>query len=289
MNCDVAHNRKRNGMFIAAFAAMLTVTAVATPLSAAPIPLSSPSYSYADIADLALGSPLVAGVEVVKAERLKGELAPGLQPGFARFLITAGTKMLLRGADGMPGVITYLVDVPLDAKGRAPTLKKVRVIVLAERVVGRPQEIRLSSPHSQIAWTPEIESKLRAILTESVDGKAPPRVTGITGAFYSPGAIAGESESQIFLATADKRPISLSVLRRPGEQTQWSVATGEIVDDSATIPQRDTLIWYRLACFLPKRIPAKALAQLSDGDAQAVQQDYIFVLEQLGACNRTIR
>ncbi|RVT91249.1 hypothetical protein EOD43_17215 [Sphingomonas crocodyli] len=276
-------------MFIAAFAAMLTVTAVATPLSAAPIPLSSPSYSYADIADLALGSPLVAGVEVVKAERLKGELAPGLQPGFARFLITAGTKMLLRGADGMPGVITYLVDVPLDAKGRAPTLKKVRVIVLAERVVGRPQEIRLSSPHSQIAWTPEIESKLRAILTESVDGKAPPRVTGITGAFYSPGAIAGESESQIFLATADKRPISLSVLRRPGEQTQWSVATGEIVDDSATIPQRDTLIWYRLACFLPKRIPAKALAQLSDGDAQAVQQDYIFVLEQLGACNRTIR
>ena len=79
------------------------------------------------------------------------------------------------------------------------------------------------------------------------------------------------------------------MLRRPGEQTQWSVATGEIVDDSATIPQRDTLIWYRLACFLPRRIPAKALNQLADSDAQAVQQDYIFVLEQLGACTRTIR
>ena len=101
--------------------------------------------------------------------------------------------MLLRGADGMPGDITYLSDVPLDAKGRVPTLKKIRVIVLAERVIGRPQEIRLSSPHSQIAWTPEIESRLRSILTESVGGKAPPRVTGITSAFYSPGAIAGES------------------------------------------------------------------------------------------------
>ena len=180
-------------MTLAGVAALLTVTIAATPLSAAQIPLPAPTYTYADLADLALGSPLVAGVEITKAERLKGELAPGLQPGFARFLISASTKMLLRGADGMPGDITYLSDVPLDAKGRVPTLKKIRVIVLAERVIGRPQEIRLSSPHSQIAWTPEIESRLRSILTESVGGKAPPRVTGITSAFYSPGAIAGES------------------------------------------------------------------------------------------------
>ncbi|KKC26453.1 hypothetical protein WP12_08730 [Sphingomonas sp. SRS2] len=246
------------------------------------------ALSYADIADLALPAQLVAGVTIAKAERLKGDLAPGLAADKARFLIQANTAMLLRGADGMPGVISYIVDVPLDAKGKPPKLKKSRFILFADRVAGRPQEIRLTSPYSQLDWTPANESRLRAILTEASAASSPPHVTGIGNAFHVPGAIPGESESQIFLTTRDNRPISLSVLRRPGEQPAWSVALGEMVDDSATTPARDSLLWYRLACFLPPRLPAKSVAALSEGDAAAVRIDYRYVLEQLGACERTI-
>ena len=98
--------RRRNltfGMMLAYTSCALL--APATRLDAAPAvsTVENRAYSYADLADLALTAQLVAGVTVTKAERLKGELAPGLAPDHARFLVEAATGMLLRGADGMPG------------------------------------------------------------------------------------------------------------------------------------------------------------------------------------------
>ncbi|ATE67294.1 hypothetical protein COO09_00965 [Rhizorhabdus dicambivorans] len=245
-------------------------------------------FSYADLADLALSAQVVTGVTVIKAERLKGELAPGLAAGNARFLIQAQTGMLLRGADGLPGVISYIVDVPLDGKGKAPKLKKARFILFANRVQGRSLEVRLTSPYSQLDWTQTTESTLRSLLTEASAASAPPFITGVGNAFHVPGAIPGESESQIFLTTPDNRPISLSVLRRPGEQPQFAVALGEMVDDSAKAPPRNSLLWYRLACFLPQRLPGTSIAALSATDGEAVRRDYQFVLGQLGPCGRLI-
>jgi hypothetical protein len=240
------------------------------------------------MADLALHADIVAGVTVVKAERLKGDLAPGLAPDRARFLIQAATGMLLHGANGMPGAISYIVDVPLTAGGKPPKLKTARFILIANRVTDRPQEVRLTSPYSQLDWTQANESQLRAILTEATAGSAPPPVTGIGNAFYVPGAVPGESESQIFLTTTDNRPISLSILRRPGEQPQWGVALGDIIDETARAPAHDSLLWYRLACFLPQRLPGRAVAALSESNASAVRDDYRYVLDQLGSCGRTI-
>lgn len=283
---------RRNRFFGTIFALVLFGTSA--PLGAAPA--ASPAaivgnrdYSYSDLADLALPAQLIAGVTVTKAQRLRGELAPGLAPGHARFLVQAATAMLLRGADGMAGAISYIVDLPLDAKGKAPKLKKARFLLIADRVAGRPQEVRLTSPYSQLAWTQPNESRLRAILTEATARNAPPPVTGIGNAFFVPGAIPGESESQIFLTTPDNRPISLSILRRPGEQPQWAVALSEMIDENARAPTPDTLLWYRLACFLPARLPGRAIAALSESDASAVRADYKLVIDQLGPCGRTIQ
>lgn len=262
----------------------------ALPAFAAPLPPTAgiAALSYSDLADLALTGQIVAGVTVAKAERLKGELAPGLTPGKARFLIEATTGMLLRGSDGMPGAVSYIVDVPLDAKGKAPKLKKKRFIVIANRVPSRPLEIRLTSPYSSLDWTQFNESRLRSILTEATSESSRLIITGVGNAFYVPGAIPGESESQIFLTTSDNRPISLTILRRPGEQPQWAVALGDMIDDNAKAPPRETLLWYRLACFLPQRLPGRAIAALSENYANAVREDYRLVLTQLGACGRTI-
>ncbi|MFN3436010.1 MAG: hypothetical protein ACK4ZY_16650, partial [Sphingomonas sp.] len=86
--------------------------------------------------------------------------------------------------------------------------------------------------------------------------------------------------------TANGAPISLSILRRPGEQKRWAVALGEIVDDAAAAPQRDTLLWYRLACGLPRALPATSLADAEPENAAAAREDYRFVLDQLGPCRR---
>jgi hypothetical protein len=288
------HNFRRiavSGMIFAYMsgAAALTLCQAA---ETAPPPVATiaatPSLSYSDTADLALAAQVVAGLEVVEAERLKGELAPGLAPGFARFLINANVQMLLKGADGMAGAVSYVADVPLDAKGKAPKLKKMRFLAIASRVPNKPQVIALTSPYSHLAWTQNSESRLRAILGEASKNPPPPRITGVGNAFFVPGAIPGESEAQIFLQTADNRPISLSVLRRPGERPQWAVALSEIVDDGAVPPTRDTLLWYRLACFLPRALPERSARALSAADADAVRKDYGYVIEQLGSCGRTI-
>ena len=140
------------------------------------------------------------------------------------------------------------------------------MLVLAQpgRRIGR-SELRLVAPDAQIPYTAAAAETLRAILREASAADAPPRITGIGRAFHVPGSLPGESETQIFLQTADNRPISLNVLRRPGEQPRWSVALSEIVDDAAAPPQPNSLLWYRLACTLPARLPADALRESGAG------------------------
>ncbi len=161
------------------------------------------------------------------------------------------------------------------------------MILFAAPVAGRPGELRLIAPDAQIGELPEVEARLRKILTDAIARDAPPRITGIGTAFHVPGAVPGESETQIFLTTADQRPVSLSILRRPGEEAHWAVALSEMTDEAALPPARDTLLWYRLACTLPATLPDSSTSELSSDDARAASADYDLVIAGLGACERT--
>lgn len=248
----------------------------------------SKELSYADLADMALAAPVAAGAEIRGASRLKGAAAAGVPAGRARFLVRADIKALIRGDGGLPAKVSYLVDLPLDPANRSPRLRKARVLLLAARVPGRPAELRLIARDAQLRWTPEMEARLRAILTAANASDAPPRVTGIARAFHVPGSLPGESETQIFLTTSDGSPISLAVLRRPEEKPKWVVSLGEMVDDSAAPPTRDSLLWYRLACALPPALPDAGIAELSPEDAAAAAEDYRLVLAGLGPCTRSL-
>ena len=219
---------------------------------------------------------------------MKPERAPDVAPGLARFVVEAQIVSLIRAPEGLPSRVTYVVDLPRDAKGRAPKLRKgSEFLLLAAPVAGRPGEIRLAAPDAQIAFAPDRAETLRDILREATAADAPPRITGIGRAFHVPGAIPGESETQIFLLTADNRPVSLNVLRRPGQTPLWSVALSEIVDDAAAPPRADTLLWYRLACTLPRALPRQSMAEADASAVAAIQADYRLVLERLGPCVRT--
>lgn len=256
------------------------------PANAAAQPSDTAGYSYADLADLALPAPIVAGVVIRNAKRLKSAQAGAPPQGNARFYVEADVKTLIRGAQGLPARVRYLVDVRVDSANRAPKLRKARMLLLASAVAGKPGELRLVAPGGQIAWTGENEARLRSILTEALRPGAPPRVTGVGKAFHVPGSLPGESETQIFLPTANNRPISLSILRRPGEEARWAVAVGDMVDDSAAPPARDTLLWYRLACFLPETLPAESVDDMDAEAAAAARADFELVRKGLGPCTR---
>ena len=120
--------------------------------------------------------------------------------------------------------------MPLDAKAKVPKLKNREMVLFADTVPGRAAEVQLVGPGAQLAYTPALEERLRPILTEVYAADTPPRITGISDALAVPGTLAGESETQIFLATEDRSPVSITILRRPGQQVQWGVSWGEIID-----------------------------------------------------------
>lgn len=242
---------------------------------------------YADLADLVLSAPVIADVTIRSTTAIKGAEAAGVAPGHQRLYIEADVGTLLRGAGGLPARIGYLFDAATDARGRAPKLRKTRVLIYARRVPNAPDQVQLVAPDAQLPWAPDTEQRSRAIARDALSPDAPPVITGVGNAFYVPGVLPGEGETQIFLTTSNNRPVSLSVLRRPGEERRWAVALSEIVDEAAAPPARDTLLWYRLACALPEALPEHSTASLSPDNAQAAREDYRYVIQKLGPCGRT--
>jgi hypothetical protein len=98
--------------------------------------------------------------------------------------------------------------------------------------------------------------------------------------------VIGEGETQIFLRTENQQPFSITVSSRPGKTKQWSVSTSELIEESSATPKRGTLLWYRLACGLPRQLPSDLVQSgAGEGTVQA-QADYSFVVSALGACGR---
>lgn len=240
---------------------------------------------YADLAPLVLAAPLILDATIRSTVTINGPEAAGVDPGFIRLYVQADVGALIRGSQGVPPRVGYLVDLPADSRGRAPKLKKVRVLLFARPVAGRPAQLQLVAKDAQRRWSPAAEALTRRIAQETVQPNQPPEITGIANAFHVAGSLPGEGETQIFLTTAGNRPVSLDILRRPGEQPRWSVALSDVTDAAAEAPQRDTLLWYRLACFLPPELPESSVNASDPSDIAKAREDYQFVLQSLGPCD----
>lgn len=256
-------------------------------------PAASP-YSYADVADLASAAPIALHARIYRAAALKPAQAPGVAPGHARFYVESDVVSLIRGSGPLAARISYLVDLPLDAKGKPPKLRKKQPVLLFARPVAgatagsnNTGSIQLIAPDAQLPWDPATEAQLRAVLTELVKPGAPPAITGVANGFHVPGTLPGEGETQLFLNTSTGEPVSLTILTAADGSRRWAAAFGEIVDGSAAVPARNTLAWYRLACGLPRELPLNKLAGTAPADRRKAASDYAVVLGALGECTRT--
>ena len=275
---------------LAVFAAALAGgagTAAAQDMQQQRAPLAQ-SPTYVDLVTLAERADLVIRAQIRDQITVKPERAPGLKPGFARLYLEGDTSALLAGSARVSESLAWLVDVPLDAKGKPPKLEESVVLLFADPVAGRPGTIVLVNEQGQMPYSPALEARIRGVLTALVANDAPPVITGIADALSVRGNLAGESETQIFLTTRDRSPVSISVLRRPGQPPAWGVSWGEIIDSSARAPQPGTLRWYRLACALPGELPSSANLSRDPDARRLAEVDYAFVLRDLGECARTI-
>lgn len=243
--------------------------------------------AYADIADLVVISPLILDAQIRKVTKLPETQTLGVPANIQRVVIDADVTSLIRGADGFAASARFLLDIPRDAKGKIPKLQKRRYFILGSKVAGTPGALKLSRPDALVEWSAENDATLRAITKDAVQIDAPQAVSGISGAFHTQGTVLGEGETQIFLRTASGQPISVSVLSRPGQAKRWAVSTGDVIDESAVAPSRNTLLWYRLACSLPRTLDPRLVESGEAQDIANAQADYRFVVDSLGPCGRT--
>ena len=232
------------------------------------------AQSYNRLAQSFADAPLIAHVTVANAAPIKPDPAPGT----ARFYIEAKVAALVKAPSPQPPTLKLVADIARDSQGKLPKVKKAEWLIAARTADG---QIQLIAP--PVSWTPETEKRVRAILAETGAPNAPGAVRQVSGAFYSPGNVPGESETQIFFDLARGGRGSLSVLRRPGLAPAWSASFGEVASDGPP-PAEDTLGRYRLVCGLPKALPDTVLSELDEGARTAARADYGFVLTQLGAC-----
>jgi hypothetical protein len=244
--------------------------------------------TYADVAGLLETATLVARAEIRRQTVLDAARQAGVAPGKVRLYVQARTEGLLVGGAAVGESLTFLVDVPLDSRGRPPKLKSQRVLLFAVPVAGRPGELQLVGPDAMLPASLPLEQQVRTIATQLLSPDAPPRIVGVREVMSVRGNLAGESETQVFLETTTGAPVSLSVVRRPAMQPDWGVSWSEIVDQSATPPQPDTIEWYRLACSLPARLPATAFLQTESASRFQAEADYAHVVQQLGPCERRL-
>jgi hypothetical protein len=242
--------------------------------------------SYADIADLVVIAPLIVDMTVRNVQKLSAEQSVGIPTSLERVLVEADVMALIRGEGGITPRIRFLLDVPKNAKGKIPKLQKQRMYLFGRQVTGRPGEVQLARPNALALYSTTNDALVRAITKEAVQANAPRRIASVSGAFHSAGTVLGEGETQIFLKTDNDQPLSLTILSRPSQQKKWAVSTAEIIDASATAPQRFTLLWYRLACDLPRSLLSDRVEGASNADITRAQADYKFVIESLGPCGR---
>lgn len=271
-----------------ALAMVLIGTQPATAQSAPPATGSEIMLptSYADVAQFAVESATIVDARIRRSRVVERERVPGLPANMVRFYIEADVNTVIYGRDPVARRIAYLLDLPMAADGRAPRIRRDRVLLFA-RPVTNASQLQLVRTNAQLLWSAGHDLTARGIAMELARGDVPPAITGVAQAFHVTGTVAGESETQIFLSTDNGAPVSLTILRRPAQAPRWAVAFGEIVDESATVPARRTLGWFRLACGLPPTLPAAALTGASASEREAMVRDYAIVTSSVGSCDRT--
>ncbi|HWU03814.1 MAG TPA: hypothetical protein VN222_13835 [Novosphingobium sp.] len=232
---------------------------------------------------MADSAPAILQVEVKSAARLEPARSVGVAPGMARLYVEARPVAALTGVGPGVPLVRYLVDVPLDARGKVANLKKQMALIFV-RPTATEGELQLLAPDAQWAWSPELDARVRGVLAELARPGAPGRITGVSVALYQPGNLAGEGETQFFLNTASGVPASITVRHAPGAAPTWNASFSEVVDASGKPPAHDSLPWYRLACSLPARLPAKANVGENQPERDQAIADYAMVLRDLGPC-----
>lgn len=242
--------------------------------------------AVADVARLVSRSDVILRGTITKAQKLSPKEAPGLAPGHVRHLVRADVAALIMAPGIMDAQVTYLVDVVRDSRGKLPKLTKMPVLLFLDQVRGPRGGWRLADLDAQRMWNSAEENEARRLAAERQAEKLEGlHLTGFGSGFHVPGNVPGESETQIFLKTANAMPVSLIILRRPGQAPRYRMVTGDIINETDGEIRPASLLWYHVACTLPATLPSDMGEGQPEEHRAALVRDYASLRADIGACD----
>ena len=191
-----------------------TGTALSQDVPAAELPPAQ-APTYADLVAMAMAADTVAIVAVEDQIAFPEERAPDVPPSHIRLYLESLTQSLLSGPQAVGAQLAFVVDQRREPDGDAPDLEDRRFLVFGDLSQSQPGALQLLSSDSMLPAGPQLEARVRRVLTQLAAADVPPAVTGLRDVISVPGNLVGESETQMFVETDTGAPVSLTVIRRP--------------------------------------------------------------------------
>jgi hypothetical protein len=262
-------------------------TAFASPLAAQPVGTTAVT-AYPVAARLYLSSPVVARALVKGQSKLgKKEAAalPPLPPSQGRAMLEVELQGVLKAPDALPAKLKFLWQGPLDAKGKVPGFKKQTLLLfLSTATANGITGYGLTDVNSVRTWTAAEEAQLRAIAAAAQDpAQRGLAIKGVRTTFVTVPEN-GDSDPfvHILFATQSGAPLA-AILEQQGGAWRLRTTITDLDQDAQAI-QRQSLLWYHMACGLPAEPPSVVIRQPSAAESDMARAAWTAMLEQLGPC-----
>jgi hypothetical protein len=239
-------------------------------------------------ARLYLASPVVARA-LVKGQSKLGKkdsaALPPLPAGQGRAMLDVELQGVLKAPDALPARLKFLWQGPLDAKGKVPGFKKQSLLLfLSTATAGGVTGYGLTDIASVRPWSPAEEAQLRSIAVAAQDpGQRGLAIKGVRTTFVTvPEDANSDPYVHILFATQNGAPLAAILEKQRG---QWQLRTTITdLDQDAQLIQRQSLLWYHMACGLTVEPPSVVTAQPTDAERALAREAWTGMLEQLGPC-----
>jgi hypothetical protein len=243
---------------------------------------------YPVAARLYLSAPVVVRGLVKGQSKLAKKDNAGLPPLPAdqgRAMLEMELQGALKAPDALPSTLKFLWQGPLDAKAKMPNFKKQILLAFLTSVTANGATgYGLIDVNSIKSWSQAEEAQLRAIASAAQDpAQRGLAIKAVRTAFVTvPEDGNSEPYVHILFDTQNRAPLAAIMTK---QTTGWALRTTLTdLDQDAIAVQRQSLLWYHMACGLPASPPPAVANQASDAEKVLAVEAWSAMLEQLGPC-----
>jgi hypothetical protein len=257
----------------------------AQPAAAA---VAAPAPSYASLARLTLAAPVIVRAQVRKPGLFSRPQVTQLPNGRLRVVMEADLQSVIQAPLAIRTPIQFVWEGQGDAKGRAPDLSRQTFLMFLNRPATAAEPFTLVRASGLAPWSEPAEATVRRIIGEALQSPsiAKLQLSGVREIMALDADPPYAASYQLLLDGRSGEAVALQLDQHPQAQRDRVQVSFDDTMVAAQAVQRDTLLWYAIACTLPRQSADRIAAAAAVPDqAGAAASAYARLVNALGTCN----